>query len=139
MNNVDFFNAYRTSLYEGFLEEKHLPQATLGNFRKIKEILDKNEDDFISGRIETEALVSSVSKEINTDLSIQWNPGRDLCILGSMALGGALLAAWVASGGTLIIGTAAAGVTVTGPLMAALVGGASAGTLACILGSCGDC
>jgi hypothetical protein len=71
---------------------------------------------------------------------ISANVSRDVCIAAHMVAGAALLALWAKSGGTLAIGSkAAGGVIITGQLQAALAGGASAGTIACIIGSCGDC
>jgi hypothetical protein len=55
---------------------------------------------------------------------------RDACIVAHMAVAAALLAAWVSSGGTLIVGTQAAGVAITESLHAALVGGVTGGALA---------
>lgn len=69
-----------------------------------------------------------------------WIPGipnpfdpKAACILTHIAIGAAVLAAWVASGGTLAIGASAAGVQITQPIYAALVGGASGAVIAAIL------
>ena len=56
--------------------------------------------------------------------------GKEGCILVHMAIAAAVLAAWVASGGTLIVGTAVAGVTITNEIIAALIGGATGRALA---------
>jgi hypothetical protein len=58
---------------------------------------------------------------------------KTACIISHIAIGAAVVAAWVASGGTLTIGSAAAGVTITQPIYAALVGGASGAVIAQIL------
>lgn len=55
---------------------------------------------------------------------------KDICIGLSMAAAAALLAAWVASGGTLTVGVMAAGVTITEPIYAALIGGGGAAAVA---------
>jgi hypothetical protein len=61
-------------------------------------------------------------------------PGKkQLCIIGVIAAATALAAAWVASGGTLAIGSVVAGLTITGPIHAALVGGASGAAIASII------
>jgi hypothetical protein len=62
------------------------------------------------------------------------SPGKSACIAGNMAVGAAICAAWVASGGTLAIGeVVAGGVTITSQIYAALVGGASGAIIAGIL------
>lgn len=58
---------------------------------------------------------------------------RDQCIIKHVAIGAAIIAAWVASGGTLIIGTTLQGVVITETLHAALAGGASGRVLAEIM------
>lgn len=58
---------------------------------------------------------------------------KEVCIITHIAIGAAILAAWVASGGTLAIGSVVAGVTITQPLIAALAGGASGAVLAKIM------
>ena len=58
---------------------------------------------------------------------------KEICVLGYMAVGSAILAAWVASGGTLAIGSVVAGVKISSAIHAALVGGASGATIAQIL------
>jgi hypothetical protein len=55
------------------------------------------------------------------------------CVAAHMAIGAAILAAWVASGGTLAIGSVVAGVTITDAIAAALAGGASGYVIAQIL------
>lgn len=55
---------------------------------------------------------------------------KEACILAHIAIAAAVLAAWVASGGTLTIGTSIAGVTITNEIIAALIGGASGRVLA---------
>lgn len=61
-----------------------------------------------------------------------WFPdiGKEACILAHIAIAAATFAAWVASGGTLIVGTVVVGVTITNGIIAALVGGASGRALA---------
>jgi hypothetical protein len=49
----------------------------------------------------------------------------ELCILGNIAVGAAIIAAWVSSGGTLTVGTAIGGIQITSPLLAFLAGGAT--------------
>lgn len=56
--------------------------------------------------------------------------GKEACILAHMAIAAAVLAAWVNSGGTLVVGTTAAGVTITNEIIAALIGGATGRALA---------
>jgi len=59
---------------------------------------------------------------------------KDWCIIAHMAAATAILAAWVASGGTLTIGAVAAGgIKISSELHAALVGGASGRVIAEIL------
>ena len=58
---------------------------------------------------------------------------KEVCIITHIAVGAAILAAWVASGGTLAIGSVVAGVTITQPLLAALAGGTSGAVLAQIM------
>lgn len=138
-----FFRSYRVALYEGFLDEKNAPKIELSLLKKVKQELDKAEKEFVNGKISEEGLISSTNERLglsNPETKPLWNPGRDICIGLHIAVGAAVLAAWVASGGTLSIGAVAAGgVVITETILAALVGGASAATIACILGSCGDC
>ena len=142
MDNNVLFSAYRTALYEGLLDEKNSPKSDLDLMRKVKRCLDEVQKSFLDGRITFDEVIS-LSKECMNKVDgpiLVWNPGRDICIGLHMAIGAGVLAAWVASGGTLTIGAVAAGgVVISAPVMAALVGGASAATIACILGSCGDC
>lgn len=60
-----------------------------------------------------------------------FNPttNKNVCIGLSMAAA-ALLAAWVASDGTLTVGVMAAGVTITGPIYVTLVGGCGTAAVA---------
>lgn len=139
MDNKGFFQAYRLSLYEAFFDEKNSPSTDLQTLRHLKKTLDEVEPAFANGEIGVDGLVDRVNQELNSGANILWNPGRDLCIATHIAIGGAVLAAWVASGGTLVIGSAVAGVTISNTVVAALVGGASAATIACIAGSCGNC
>ena len=55
---------------------------------------------------------------------------KAVCVAASMAAASALLAAWVASGGTLTVGMAAGGVQITEPILAALIGGGGAAAVA---------
>ncbi|WP_152483585.1 hypothetical protein [Halomonas sp. THAF5a] len=141
MDNKLFITAYRNSLYEGFLSEENAPKTSWETMQAIKSKLDRLEPEFLSNNITSDDLVAEIKSLVDKP-EPGMNPTnvpRDLCILAWMAVGAAILAAWVASGGTLIIGSAVAGVTISQPLLAALAGGASAGTIACIAGSCGDC
>lgn len=143
MDKQAFFRSYRIAMYEGFLDEKNGPEVQHGFLKKLKQVLDKLEKNYVENKLSDEELISLVNKDLGlseSNATPLWNPGRDICIGLHMAAGAAVLAAWVASGFTLSIGAVAAGgVVITNTILAALVGGASAGTIACILGSCGDC
>lgn len=73
------------------------------------------------------------SKTMEPYIKIKLPSKKDWCIITHMALAAAILAAWVASGGTLTIGATAAGVTISSELYAALAGGASGRVIAEIL------
>ncbi len=111
-------------------------------FKELKTILDDLEPSFLQGNTSIDDLVEKTKQilEQPTDgINPLWDPQRDLCIAAWMAVGAAILAAWVASGGTLIVGSAVAGFVITDTVLAAIIGGASAGTIACLAGSCGHC
>jgi hypothetical protein len=108
---VDDYKEKLKNLLEG-LDEKYRPPQD-----RIQQIID-NSANYLS----VDDLLTSQSSE-GTEIRPLWNPGRDLCILAHMAIAAAILAAWVASGGTLIAGTTVAGVTVTSEVIAALIGG----------------
>lgn len=55
---------------------------------------------------------------------------KAVCVAGSMAAAAALLAAWVASGGTLTFGMVVGGIKITEPILAALIGGGGAAAVA---------
>ncbi len=142
MDEKNFFVAYRNSLYEGFLSGENSPLANMERLKELKTLLDGFEPKYLNKQLTIDDLVTGVRELLIKPLdgmSPMWNPKRDLCIIGCMALGAAILAAWVASGGTLIVGTLVAGFSVTSPIIAALIGGATAGTIACMAGSCGNC
>jgi hypothetical protein len=116
-----FVKDYQEKL-KGFLEGldvKHRPPQD-----RIQQIVDNSVnyleiDDLLEGRISD-----------GPEMHLLWDPGIDLCIAAHMAVAAAILAAWVASGGTLIVGTAIAGVTVTSEIIAALIGGAGGRAIA---------
>ena len=142
INKQAFYLAYRNSLYEGFFSNQDSPPFSIDFIKELKRALDDLEPKFIKEEISIDDLVGEVKKIFEqppNGVKMMWNPKRDACIIFWMATGAAILAAWVASGGTLTIGAGVAGVTITSTIIAALVGGASAGTIACILGSCGNC
>lgn len=142
LNNKTFYLAYRNSLYEGFLSDKNSPQPSIAMFKELKQTLDDLEPSFIKGDISTDDLVAKtkqVLEQASSDIRPMWDPQRDLCIAAWIAVGAAILAAWVASGGTLIVGSAVAGFVITDTVLAAIIGGASAGTIACLAGACGHC
>lgn len=141
MDNKLFMTAYRSSLYEGLLAVEKIPSVDWNTLKTIKIELDRLEPEFLKNKITSDDLANNITKllkptnQTNTPMSIS----RDLCILKCMAVGALICAAWVASGGTLIIGSAVAGITISQPIIAALAGGASAATIACKLGKCGGC
>ncbi|WP_085344760.1 hypothetical protein [Vibrio sp. ArtGut-C1] len=141
MDKKTFFQAYRSSLFEGFNSGKNSPSISAKRLEDLKSTLDTLEPRYLKGEISVEDIVSKVKNSIENQQGniAPMNVSRDACILLWIAIGAAILAAWVASGGTLIIGTVVAGVTISQPIMAAIVGGASAATIACMLGNCGDC
>ncbi|WP_159351045.1 hypothetical protein [Roseomonas harenae] len=55
---------------------------------------------------------------------------KEACILAHIAIAAALVAAWVASGGTLVVGSTVAGVVITDTIYAALAGGLTGAALA---------
>jgi hypothetical protein len=142
LNEQTFYLAYRNSLYEGFLSDKNSPHPSVELLKELKQTLDNLEPGFVKGEISIDELVAKtkqVLEQPSSGISAMWDPKRDLCIAGWMAVGAAILAAFVASGGTLIVGSTVAGVVISDTVLAAIVGGASAGTIACIAGSCGNC
>lgn len=146
LNTETFFSEYRKALHDGFSSDGINPQPNMALLKELKETLDGSEQGFLRGDISVDDLVSRVDSVIKNsfgDMHLMGNAmgdiRRDLCIAGAMAIGSAIVAAWVASGGTLIVGTAVAGFTITNVVIAALIGGASAAVIACIAGSCGNC
>ncbi len=105
-------------LLEG-LDVKHRPPQD-----RIQQIVD-NSANYLDINDLLESRISD-----GPEVHLLWNPGRDLCIAAHIAIGAAILAAWVASGGTLIAGSMVAGVTVTSEIIAALIGGASGRVIA---------
>ena len=103
----------------------------------LKKLLDQLEPSFIKGSSNIDELIAETQKIFPNPLTL--NTKRDLCILGTMAAGAAILAAWVYSGGALTVGTPFGSFIITEAVHAALIGGASAGTIACIIGGCGKC
>lgn len=112
-----------------------LPPEMRPDGQQVQQIVEQSEGDVRS-------LARSLEENGGGVVLADWwgditKPFRELdktaCILANVAVGAAILAAWVASGGTLAIGSVVAGVTVTQPILAALTGGASGRVIAEIL------
>lgn len=122
------------------LQLDHLDAGHRPDEEKQKAILASSFDVVVS-----EEMLHTIYEEIrsqndqpdtpDSDTALEWRtPGwirdldptknKDVCIGLHVAAASALVAAWVASGGTLTVGAVAGGIKITSPIMAALIGGA---------------
>ncbi|NDW07810.1 hypothetical protein [Jiella pacifica] len=135
----EFFDAYRASLQASFSCPQNGPKCDAKALQDINAKLDEIESSGKLSNMQVEDIVEEIKAVNNQENIVLFSIGRDLCIAAWVVVGAAVVAAWVASGGTLLVGTAVAGVQVSSKVLAALAGGASGATIACILGNCGRC
>jgi len=121
-----FMKSYKDELehlLEG-LDEKYRPTPT-----RLHEIIENS-----AKYLDVDDLLDSArTVEDGTGIKLLWDPKRDACIALTIAAAAALVAAWVASGGTLVVGTAVAGIIINSPILAALVGGLTGAALAGVI------
>ena len=143
MNYDQFRSEYRQWYLESLKNElSNLDASYRPSEDRCIEIANTSFDQLIS-----DDLISKLFDEVSkqdldpVDDALEWRTPRwlrdldpttnkNVCIGLSMAAAAALLAAWVASGGTLTVGMIAGGVKITSPIYAALVGGGGAAAVA---------
>jgi hypothetical protein len=143
MNYDQFRSEYRQWYLESLKNElSNLDASYRPSDDRCIEIAKTSFDQLIS-----DDLISKLFDEVSkqdlgpVDDDLEWRTPRwlrdldpttnkNVCIGLSMAAAAALLAAWVASGGTLTVGMIAGGVKITSPIYAALVGGGGAAAVA---------
>jgi hypothetical protein len=143
MNYDQFRSEYRQWYLESLKNElSNLDVSYRPSEDRCIEIVNTSFDQLISDDL-IGKLFDEVSKQDldPADDALEWKTpkwlrkldpttNKNVCIGLSMAAAAAVLAAWVASGGTLTVGVMAGGVKITSPIYAALAGGGGAAAVA---------